>query len=115
MLDLSQNQYAVWASGNAFNGLPAFHSQYFGSSPNTINIQFDPNPVSLYSVKAFQNTRYFQGRISLYSYKYEDLLLLPRCTSQGCVQNPVKHLGWRILRKEITFFSRLLFSQNAPS
>lgn len=99
MLDLSQNLYAVWASGNAVNGLPAFHSQYFGSSPNTINIQFDPNPVSLYSVKAFPNTRYFQGGISLYSSKYEDLLVLLRCTSQRCCQNPDKHLEWRILRK----------------
>ena len=65
MLDLNQNQYAVWASGSTFNGLPAFHSQYFGSSLNTINIQFEPNLVSLYSVKAFPNTRFFQGHFSL--------------------------------------------------
>ena len=98
MLDLNQNQYAVWASGNAFNGIPAFHSQYFGSSPNTINIQFEPNPVSLFSVKEFPNTRFFQGRISLYSSKYRNLLVLP-CTSQRHVQNPVKHLGCCVLRK----------------
>ena len=47
MLDLNQNQYAIWASGNAFNGLPTFHSRYFGSSPNTINIKFEPKVVSL--------------------------------------------------------------------
>lgn len=41
-LDLSQNQYAIWASGNVNNGIPAFHSQYFGASPNTIDIRFEP-------------------------------------------------------------------------
>lgn len=41
-LDVSQNQYAVWASGNLNNSLPAFHSQYFGASPDTIDIRFEP-------------------------------------------------------------------------
>ena len=41
-LDLSQNQYAIWASGNLNNSLPAFHSQYFGASPETIDIRFEP-------------------------------------------------------------------------
>ena len=41
-LDLSENQYAIWASGNLNNGLPAFHLQYFGASPDTIDIRFEP-------------------------------------------------------------------------
>ena len=37
-LDLSQDQYAIWASGLVDNSQPVFHDQYFGSSPRTINI-----------------------------------------------------------------------------
>ena len=42
VLDLSQNQYAIWAAGDVKNGIPAFHVQYFGASPNTIDIRFEP-------------------------------------------------------------------------
>ena len=55
MLDLSENQYAIWASGNVNNGLPAFHSIYFGSSIDTIDIRFEPIVVSLHRVKLFPN------------------------------------------------------------
>ena len=50
-LDLSENQYAIWASGNVNNGVPAFHSQYFGASPDTIDIRLEPVLVSLHRVK----------------------------------------------------------------
>lgn len=49
-LDLSQNQYAIWASGDVNNGIPVFHSQYFGASPDTIDIA-----VSLYGIKILSN------------------------------------------------------------
>ena len=51
-LDLRQNQYAIWASGNVNNnGTPTSHTTYFGSSPATINIRFEPGLVSLHRVK----------------------------------------------------------------
>ena len=34
---------------------------------------------------------------------------------QGRIQNSVKHLGWRVLLKSLTAFSRELFLQNAAS
>ena len=48
MLDLTQNQYAIWASGGVNNGLPAFHIKYFASSLGTINIRFGPGLVSVH-------------------------------------------------------------------
>lgn len=54
-LDLSDNQYAIWASGNVNNNVPAFHSQYFGSSMDTIDIRFEPALVSLQRVKLNPN------------------------------------------------------------
>ena len=48
-LDLRQNQYAIWASGDVNNdGTPTFHTTYFGSSPDSINIRFEPGLVSLH-------------------------------------------------------------------
>ena len=48
MPDLSENQYAICASGDVNNGVPAFHSLYFGSSIDTIDIRFEPVVVSLH-------------------------------------------------------------------
>ena len=53
MPDLSENQYAICASGDVNNGVPAFHSLYFGSSIDTIDIRFEPVVVSLHWVKLF--------------------------------------------------------------
>ena len=56
MLDLNQDQYAIWASGGVNNGLPAFHITYFESSLGAINIPFEPGLVSVHSVKILLNT-----------------------------------------------------------
>ena len=53
--DLNQNQYAIWASGEVNNGLPAFHITYFESSLGAINIRFEPGLVSVHSVKILSN------------------------------------------------------------
>ena len=47
-LDLNHNQYAIWASGGVNNGPPAFHTTYFGSSVDAINIRFEPGLVSVH-------------------------------------------------------------------
>ena len=41
-LDLIQNQYAIWAAAAVNNDRPEFHTTYFGASPNTIDIRFEP-------------------------------------------------------------------------
>ena len=41
-LDLSQNQYAIWAAAAVNNDTPAFHTTYFGASPTNIDIRFEP-------------------------------------------------------------------------
>ena len=41
-LDLSQNQYAIWAAAAVNNDIPAVHTTYFGTSPNVIDIRFEP-------------------------------------------------------------------------
>lgn len=41
-LDLSQNQYAIWAAAAVNNDIPTFHTTYVGASPNVIDIRFEP-------------------------------------------------------------------------